>query len=107
LWTTAFDLAQVAVEIGRARIGGGAVLDRWAVDQLLTRSADTGHGLGTVVRTSGGVRWYGHAGAALGYRSYSAVGLESGAGVVVLANGEAGHEFVADLLDELGVGMRV
>ncbi|HEY3607855.1 MAG TPA: condensation domain-containing protein [Pseudonocardiaceae bacterium] len=108
LWTTAFDLAQVAVEIGRAWIGGGAVLNRWAVDQLLTRSADTGHGLGTVVRTSGGVRWYGHAGTGpVGYRSYSAVGLESGAGVVVLANGEAGHEFVADLLAELGVGIRV
>jgi CubicO group peptidase (beta-lactamase class C family) len=102
LWTTAFDLAQVAVEIGRARIGGGSVLNRWAVDQLLADG-----GLGTVVRTSGGIRWYGHAGEAPGYRSYSAVGLESGAGLVVLANGAAGHEFVTDLLVELDLGLRV
>jgi non-ribosomal peptide synthase protein (TIGR01720 family) len=100
LWTTAFDLAQVAAEIGRAHVGGGAVLDRWSVDQLLA-------GLGTVVRSSGGVRWYGHAGEVSGYRSYSAVGLESGAGVVILANGATGHEFVTDLLVELGLGVRV
>jgi non-ribosomal peptide synthase protein (TIGR01720 family) len=97
LWTTAFDLAQVAVEIGRAHVGSGAVLDRWAVDQLL---AD---GLGTVVRSSGGIRWYGHA----GDRSYSATGLESGAGLVILTNGAAGQEFVTDLLVELGLGVRV
>jgi hypothetical protein len=97
LWTTAFDLAQVAVEIGRAHVGSGAVLDRWAVDQLL---AD---GLGTVVRSSGGIRWYGHA----GDRSYSATGLESGAGLIILTNGAAGQEFVTDLLVELGLGVRI
>jgi non-ribosomal peptide synthase protein (TIGR01720 family) len=87
LWTTAFDLAQVAVEIGRAHVGAGSVLNRWAVDQML---AD-------------GPRWYGHA----SRTAYSATGLDSGAGVVILTNGEAGHEFVTDLLVELGLGVRV
>ncbi|HYS38038.1 MAG TPA: serine hydrolase, partial [Pseudonocardiaceae bacterium] len=87
LWTTAFDLAQVAVEIGRAHVDAGSVLNRWAVDQML---AD-------------GPRWYGRA----SQTAYSATGLDSGAGVVILTNGEAGHEFVTDLLVELELGVRV
>ncbi|WP_157249750.1 serine hydrolase [Nonomuraea typhae] len=104
LWTSAEDLARVATEIQRAYAGTGVLLDRWAATQLLTPVPGTVHGLGTVVREADGVRWFGHTGTAPGYHCYSGVGLETGAGVVLMSNAESGMEFAFDLLVELGAG---
>ncbi|WP_067460931.1 non-ribosomal peptide synthetase [Actinomadura macra] len=107
LWTTAGDLGRVAAEIHRARAGTGRVLDGWAASALLTRLPDAAYGLGTVVRNSDGIQWYGHSGETLGYRTHSASGLEPGAGLVIMANGDRGNEFIIDLLVEIGLGLRV
>ncbi|MBB5080137.1 non-ribosomal peptide synthetase [Nonomuraea endophytica] len=104
LWTSAADLARVAAEIQRAHTGTGRLLDRWAAGQLLTPAAGAAYGLGTVVREVDGIRWFGHTGVAAGYRCYSGVGLESGAGVVLMSNGESGTDFAIDLLVELDAG---
>ncbi|HEX5115462.1 MAG TPA: amino acid adenylation domain-containing protein [Pseudonocardiaceae bacterium] len=108
LWTTAADLARVAAEIQRAERGGGAlVLDKCSAAELLTPLPDAAYGLGTVIRETDGVRWFGHSGETVGYRSHSATSLETGAGVVIMANGDGSHEFVIDLLVELEVGLQV
>lgn len=105
LWTSAADLARVAAEIQRAHAGAGsAVLDRRAAAELLTPLEDAAYGLGAVVRAAEGVRWFGHTGVAAGYRCYSGTGLESGAGVVVMSNSDAGTDFAIDLLVDLDVG---
>jgi amino acid adenylation domain-containing protein/non-ribosomal peptide synthase protein (TIGR01720 family) len=106
LWTSARDIARVAVEVQRAHAGRGVVLDEWAANQLLAPVSGA-YGLGTVVRVSDGVRWFGHSGETAGFRAHTAVGLETGAGLVVLTNGDAGMDFVVDLLVRLDLGLRV
>ncbi|GAA2003259.1 amino acid adenylation domain-containing protein [Catenulispora subtropica] len=106
LWTTAADLAKIAAEVQRAQAGAGPVLlDQWAAQTLLSESSAAAYGLGTVVRTAAdGVRWFGHTGATEGYRCYTAVGLEPGAGIVLMSNSDAGSELAIDLLLETGAG---
>ncbi len=107
LWTTAADLGRLAAEVGRARAGHGIVLDRSTAADLLDSRATGSYGLGTVIRSQDGDTWFGHSGETAGYRAHSATGLSDGAGLVVLANGEAGNEFVVDLLVQSGVGLRI
>jgi amino acid adenylation domain-containing protein/non-ribosomal peptide synthase protein (TIGR01720 family) len=108
LWTTAGDLARLMAEVQRAHAGtGAAVLDRATAGELLTPSLQAAYGLGAVVRTEDGVSWWGHSGETRGFRAHSAAGLQTGAGVVVLTNGESGLDFLVDLLVELDIGLRV
>ncbi len=105
LWTTAGDLARIAAEIQRALAGAGSiVLDRSGAHALLTPTSDASYGLGTVTRLAGDVRWFGHTGASVGYRCYSGAGIEPAAGVVIMANGDAGSDLTMDLLAEMGLG---
>jgi amino acid adenylation domain-containing protein/non-ribosomal peptide synthase protein (TIGR01720 family) len=105
LWTTAADLARVAADVQRAQAGAGSlVVNRWGADELLTPTSGAAYGLGTVIRQADGVSWFGHTGASTGYRCYSGVGVEPTAGVVIMANGDAGTDFAMDLLAEMGVG---
>jgi non-ribosomal peptide synthase protein (TIGR01720 family) len=109
LWVSAGDLARVAVEIQQALAGTGSiVLDKELAVEMLSpvHPADT-YGLGTVLRASDGVCWFGHSGETAGYRCYTAVGLESGAGVVLAANGDAGGDLIIDLLAQFGLEMQV
>jgi CubicO group peptidase (beta-lactamase class C family) len=107
LWTTAGDLARIAAEIRRANDGGTAFLDQQSAQEILAPVGPQCYGLGTIIRTSNGIRWFGHSGETAGYRAHSMLGLETGTGLVVMANGEGGSQFVVDLLVDLGLGMRV
>ncbi|MGW5740791.1 amino acid adenylation domain-containing protein [Amycolatopsis sp. NPDC003861] len=107
LWVSAGDLARVAAAIHRAVTGGESVLCRSRAAELLTPAGGAAYGLGTVVRTVDRVRWFGHSGETTGYRCWSQVGLESGAGFVLMVNGDAGREVAADLVTELECGLHV
>jgi CubicO group peptidase (beta-lactamase class C family) len=108
LWTTAGDLGRIAVEIQKARTRQRTkLLDHSAATRLLTPIDGTSYGLGTVVRFSDGINWFGHSGETLGYRSHSVFGLESGAGLVIMTNGEAGNDLIMDLLVNFDVNLRV
>ncbi|MGM1058996.1 amino acid adenylation domain-containing protein [Saccharothrix sp. Mg75] len=107
LWSTAGDLAKIVAELHRAVDGDGHVLDRAGALDLITPLPGTTYGLGTVARSSDGTRWYGHSGETAGYRAHTAAGLETGAGLVVMTNGESGNEFLTDLLIHVDLGLRV
>jgi CubicO group peptidase (beta-lactamase class C family) len=103
LWTTAADLARLAVAVRRSYHGGaGGFLDRAAVRALLTGHPEDLYGLGTVVDATGGDVAFGHAGEPLGYRGLLMSRLAAGDGVAVLTNGEAGGRVVAAVLELLG-----
>jgi CubicO group peptidase (beta-lactamase class C family) len=109
LWASARDLARIAVEVERTLAGtGSAVLDKaLAVEMLTPVYPAVSYGLGTVLHTSDGIRWVGHTGETAGYRCYVAIGIESRAGIVLTANGDAGGELFIDLLTEFGLGMQM
>ncbi|GHJ15511.1 non-ribosomal peptide synthetase [Micromonospora sp. AKA38] len=92
LWTTAADLARLALEIRRAHLGRPqALLSRPAAGELLTvQHPDSAYGLGTVVDESATEFGYGHGGSADGYHAISLCRLRRGSGVVVLTNSDAG-----------------
>ncbi|MGW7363957.1 amino acid adenylation domain-containing protein [Streptomyces sp. NPDC054841] len=108
LWSSAADLARVAVEIRRARLGepGALLLTRPLAQQMLTvRHPGSFYGLGTVVDGTGGGTEYGHGGRTAGFRAGTFTRLDSGEGFVVLTNAESGQgigSFVADALRRTG-----
>ncbi|MFD7814662.1 amino acid adenylation domain-containing protein [Streptomyces sp. NPDC059785] len=99
LWTTASDVAQLAVEIRQAHLGCSGLLPAPLATQMLTEAfPGSFYGLGTVVDTSLGESEFGHGGQTAGYRALASVRLRSGSGCVVLTNGDGGkhvHKAVA------------
>ncbi|MER5210206.1 amino acid adenylation domain-containing protein [Streptomyces sp. NPDC002838] len=110
LWSSAADLARIAVEIRRARRGepGALLLTRPLAQQMLTVwHPGSFYGLGTVVDETGGGTEYGHGGRTVGFRAGSFTRLDTGEGFVVLTNAESGQalgSFVADALRRRGEG---
>ncbi|WP_440554626.1 non-ribosomal peptide synthase/polyketide synthase [Streptomyces sp. SCPE 10] len=90
LWTTAADLARVTVEIRRAHRGlPSPVLTRELTERMLTIVEPCHfYGMGVFVDGSGGGLDYGHTGQTAGYRAMALSQLESGTGLVMLANAE-------------------
>src|SRR5205085_4355777 len=60
LWTTAGDLARLAVEIQAARSGRGRLLARELVEAALAPGPDERWGLGLAMGGDGPARWFGH-----------------------------------------------
>ncbi|WP_436520723.1 amino acid adenylation domain-containing protein [Actinoplanes sp. HUAS TT8] len=113
LWTTAADLAKLALEIRRAFLGRySEVLTPEVADAMLTISHPDGlFGLGTSVDRTATAVEFGHIGEAAGYRSATLMEAVGGNGVVVLTNSDNGKEaqrFVAAAVAEqtvvLGAG---
>ena len=102
LWTTAADLARVAAEVRTAAGGGPSrVLGDVAAREMLAPATPDGrYGLGTIVRTVEGRRWYGHPGDRHSYQCFTAMDLEEGSGLVVMAN-KGTVPFLVALLAEL------
>ncbi|MFI2612906.1 amino acid adenylation domain-containing protein, partial [Kitasatospora sp. NPDC018616] len=94
LWTTAADLARVAVEIRRAHRGEPSrVLGRRLAERMLTLVEPARfYGTGSLVDESGGDLDYGHTGQTDGYRAMTISQLRAGSGVVVLTNADSGRE---------------
>ncbi|MEU9575605.1 serine hydrolase, partial [Streptomyces massasporeus] len=107
LWTTAADLAKVALEIRRSALGRPlSLLSRKTAQLMLAPSSDSFYGLGTVVDATNDEVQFGHAGSPVGYQAVSLCHLRSGDGFVALTNGEAGKDVVADIAEALGHGAR-
>ncbi|GAA4707773.1 hypothetical protein Prum_079190 [Phytohabitans rumicis] len=93
LWSTAGDLAQLAVEVRRAQHGESALLSAVSARVMLTEAhPGSFYGLGTVVDYTRPDPEIGHNGQTPGYRAMSAIRLGSGAGCVVLTNADSGKE---------------
>ncbi|MFI8835437.1 non-ribosomal peptide synthase/polyketide synthase [Streptomyces afghaniensis] len=107
LWTTAADLAKVALEIRRSALGRPlSLLSRGTAQLMLAPSSDSFYGLGTVVDATNDEVQFGHAGSPVGYQAVSLCHLRSGDGFVALTNGAAGKDVVADIAEALGHGAR-
>jgi CubicO group peptidase (beta-lactamase class C family) len=95
LWSTAPDLAKLALEIRRSALGRPlALLREETAAELLTPHRDTFYGLGTVVDATGADTQFGHGGTPTGYHGVSVTRLTAGSGLVVLTNGDAGEHVV-------------
>ncbi|MEU3495181.1 amino acid adenylation domain-containing protein [Kitasatospora cineracea] len=88
LWSTAADLATVALEVRRSFLGRPrALLTADSARRLLDPHPRSFYGLGTVVDATGEERWFGHGGELDGHRALTLCRLDRGTGFVALANG--------------------
>ncbi|HVQ91552.1 MAG TPA: amino acid adenylation domain-containing protein, partial [Mycobacteriales bacterium] len=100
LWTTAPDLARVAIEIRSAYLGRQpTLLDPALARLMLTADPTSMYGLGAVVDGTGAGLEYGHAGEPTGYRALTMSRLADGLGIVVLTNGEAGKQVLTQIVN--------
>ncbi|MFC8361396.1 amino acid adenylation domain-containing protein [Streptomyces griseorubiginosus] len=110
LWSTAADLAKVAVELRRAYLGEPfAFLSKPLAEELLTPVGEgTFYGLGTVVDGEAPALEAGHGGEPYGYRGMVIVRISDGTGFVVLTNAVSGRAAIkavsADLREQSGIG---
>ncbi|GAB3261086.1 non-ribosomal peptide synthetase [Kineosporia babensis] len=97
LWSTAADLARIAVDLRHAYRGEPAtLLSPGAARQMLTlQHPGSFYGLGTVLDDSE----FGHAGEVPGFRAISMTGIESGTGFVALTNSDAGKAVLTSTAD--------
>ena len=88
LWSTASDLARIAIEVSKANAGTSArVLSQAMTRQMLTEQkpgVGLGYGLGP------GKGQYRHNGADEGFQAYLTAFADSGSGVVIMANSDNG-----------------
>jgi hypothetical protein len=99
LWSSAPDLARLALELQRARQGGATVLLRPEIAAEAFRPGPGGeYGLGMAFWGEGDGQTFGHGGDNLGYKCRSVAYRDRGLGGVVLTNGDDGWMLVDDLL---------
>jgi len=92
LFSTAPDLAQIAIEIRRAALDLRPTLfGPELAAQMLRSTPGAFYGLGSLVDDSGPDVEYGHTGECPGFRALVFGRLRSGDGIVVLTNGDAGN----------------
>lgn len=95
LWTTPTDLAQVAIEMARARQGTSTrVLSQSMAEQMLTEERESS-ALGWMLGSSGGMFW--HNGGTEGFRASMRMYSDTGDGFVFLSNSDNGHDISSAL----------
>jgi CubicO group peptidase (beta-lactamase class C family) len=88
LWTTASDLARIAIEVAKSKAGtSNRVLSQAMTKQMLTPQSD-GFGLGFAV--DGKTDRFGHNGADEGFQALLVAFADSASGVAVMANSDNG-----------------
>ncbi|MFD9887070.1 amino acid adenylation domain-containing protein [Streptomyces alboflavus] len=98
LWSTAVDLAQLALAVRSSRLGRPiAPLSARRAEEMLTPHRASAYGLGTVIDSTSSEVYFGHGGEAVGYRGLTLCGLHSGTGWVVLTNGPGGLHLIRAL----------
>jgi CubicO group peptidase (beta-lactamase class C family) len=101
LWTTPWDLAQVAIEVARSKAGrSNRVLAQDTVRLMLTPQAGEA-GLGFFVDASGATDRFGHGGADEGFQAVLTAFAATGRGVVIMTNSDNGMPSVQPLLDAI------
>ncbi len=92
LWTTPSDLAQVAIEMARARRGESSrVLSQGMAVRMLTEEKESS-ALGWMLGSGDGMFW--HNGGTEGYRASMRMYSDTGDGFVFLSNSDNGHDIV-------------
>jgi non-ribosomal peptide synthase protein (TIGR01720 family) len=107
LWASARDLATLELAILRAATGveTGFLTREHARCMVTPATANAQYGLGTTINRKPGVHWFGHPGDRHGYQGFTAVDLNSGSGLVMLANMTDEAPLLANLVSELGLGI--
>ena len=91
LWSTPRDLAAFAIAIADAKRGqDGALLSRELATLMLAPHRD-GAGLGFVVRDAAAHGYFAHSGGNAGYFAHLEMLADTGHGVVIMSNAEAGQ----------------
>ncbi|HET9482397.1 MAG TPA: serine hydrolase [Xanthomonadales bacterium] len=95
LWTTPSDLALLWIELAKSKAGrSDRVLSRDTTRRMLSQHRDH-MGLGFVVRPGEAHGRFAHFGGNQGYRSHVEMFADTGQGVVVMTNSDAGHLLTA------------
>lgn len=91
LWTTPSDLATLVLDVARSkRDGSGRLLSHDMARQMLSPQGD-GMGLGLVVRGDGAFGYFAHSGGNPGYFAHFEMLADTGQGIVIMTNAEAGQ----------------
>ncbi|MEV0536484.1 serine hydrolase, partial [Kitasatospora sp. NPDC050463] len=105
LWTTATDLARLAVEVRRCHLGHpGGLVGAELVGRMLAPQSGRSYGWSTIVDDTGGDLEFGHGGQAVGFQAMTGLRVHSGTGVVLLSNAVTGRELVKHLLATVWTG---
>ncbi|MGE0552756.1 MAG: serine hydrolase [Gemmatimonadales bacterium] len=107
LWTTATDLAKLAIELQRIRTGtGGSLMGPATLAEMFTPQGPPGRagfGIGYHLDGSGPELEFAHDGADLGFRASFVAFAERGQGAVVMTNGDNGDGLAAEILAAVAV----
>jgi amino acid adenylation domain-containing protein/non-ribosomal peptide synthase protein (TIGR01720 family) len=105
LWSTPADLAKVAREVVRAATGGPAAILSRELAELMVTPVLANYGLGTSTARGDGARWFGHPGDRRSHQAFTATDLQTGTGLVVMANLGGETKFLADVVHQLRLGI--
>lgn len=92
LWTSAAELGQFVVMLIESYRGHGGYLPQPIARDMMTRVDPGEHGVGPRIEGIGASRRFQHGGANDSYKAWIEGHLETGDGLVVLTNGNRGHE---------------
>jgi CubicO group peptidase (beta-lactamase class C family) len=98
LWSTPADLAAMIIDVAKSRRGDkGRLLSSDMARQMLSRQQD-GLGLGFVVRNDGAHGYFAHSGGNTGYFAHFEMLADTGQGIVIMANSDAGRALASLLI---------
>ena len=98
LWTTPSDLAALFIDVARARQGDAdRLLTPDLAREALSPQAE-GMGLGFVVRGDGAPGYFAHSGGNTGYFAHVEMLADTGQGIVVMSNSDAGQALASLLI---------
>lgn len=100
LWTTPSDLALLAIDVAKSKsrqASSGQIVSHKMARQMLSQQKDE-MGLGFVIRPGDTHGYFAHSGGNQGYRGHFEMLADTGQGVVVLTNSDAGHLLISLLL---------
>jgi len=98
LWSTPTDIARLLVSLSAAYAGETDAVVSPKIARRMTQEVVEGTGLGFGVHGEGKELHLSHAGWTTGYRSYLLLYPESGDGIVIMTNGQAGNQLIAEIL---------
>ena len=98
LWSTPADLARLTIDVAKARRGDkGHLLSAEAAREMLALQQD-GMGLGFVVRDDGAQGYFAHSGGNTGYFAHLEMLADTGQGIVIMTNSDAGKALASLLI---------
>lgn len=103
LWTTPADLATLIIDVAKSRRGDkGRLLSSDVARQMLSLQQD-GMGLGFVVREDGAHGHFTHSGGNTGYFSHFEMLADTGQGIVIMTNSDAGQALASLLIASVAI----